>query len=138
MRPNLETVFKIVANQIRLKNLNCRRFCILKICNKNSYSKNMIASLLLCNVSSAKSVNKKIKKLMQTLIKGRLRIQSRIRSKIPNSEPQQSLSYCQTCLLYKIPPHLFTSLEIPVKVQWTSVEYQQKCYGEHFLNFEFS
>ena len=75
---------------------------------------------------------------MQTLIKGRLRIQSRIRSKIPNSEPQQSLSYCQTCLLYKIPPDLFTSLEIPVKVQWTSVEYQQKCYGEHFLSFEFS
>ena len=58
---------------------------------------------------------------MQTLIKGRSRIQSRIRSKIPNSEPQQSLSYCQTCLLYKIPPDLFTSLEIPVKVQWTSV-----------------
>ena len=43
---------------------------------------------------------------MQTLIKGRLRIQSRIRCKIPNSEAQQSLSYCQTCLLYKIPPHL--------------------------------
>ena len=43
---------------------------------------------------------------MQTLIKGRSRIQSRIRCKIPNSEPQQSLSYCQTCLLYKIPPHL--------------------------------